>query len=322
MSAATMEALRWLSDATLIIGASRGIGFALAVASAERRTTVATVRDSAGATALRKANPSIRVMTMDVANDAAIQLLKMQLLKSGIRVNLLIHNAGINTGSYTQQRLVNAEAPFRLLNILMLSPPAAILSKRSDRRVCVITSELGNDELARRMRRKHGLQCERSRTTAEANSCAYVITKQEANAAFRYNAPSWALKGIVAAAIHPGFVATAMSGIRCKRHAAEDPQPWHNHSARRCSWDSSSLWQPVKSAAWICAGLARQILAVVAHFSSAKSTSVGGSIVCLSHRVCIYRWLHLSSALSYSLAGVRLPLLRPRRINNTSDTSQ
>lgn len=212
MSAATMEALRWLSDATLIIGASRGIGFALAVASAERRTTVATVRDSAGATALRKANPSIRVMTMDVANDAAIQLLKMQLLKSGIRVNLLIHNAGINTGSYTQQRLVNAEAPFRLLNILMLSPPAAILSKRSDRRVCVITSELGNDELARRMRRKHGLQCERSRTTAEANSCAYVITKQEANAAFRYNAPSWALKGIVAAAIHPGFVATAMSG--------------------------------------------------------------------------------------------------------------
>ena len=29
MSAATMEALRWLSDATLIIGASRGIGFCI-----------------------------------------------------------------------------------------------------------------------------------------------------------------------------------------------------------------------------------------------------------------------------------------------------
>ena len=285
---------------------------------AERRTTVAKAGLCGSHSAPGKSFHPCD--DMDVANDAAIQLLKMQLLKSGIRVNLLIHNAGINTGSYTQQRLVNAEAPFRLLNILMLSPPAAILSKRSDRRVCVITSELGNDELARRMRRKHGLQCERSRTTAEANSCAYVITKQEANAAFRYNAPSWA-SGIVAAAIHPGFVATAMTGRIIKRHAAEDPQPCII-SARRCSWDSSSLWQPVKSAAWICAGLARQILAVVAHFSSAKSTSVGGSIVCLSHRVCIYRWLHLSSALSYSLAGVRLPLLRPRRINNTSDTSQ
>ena len=119
----------------LIVGASRGIGLELARAYAPHARVFGTVRDAQSPGELARV-PGVSIRSLDVRNSTQLAALAREF--DAKTIDLLVHSAGVNRGTYDEQRLINAEAPFAVISSLM---PAVMRSSRP--RIAVLTSDLG-----------------------------------------------------------------------------------------------------------------------------------------------------------------------------------
>ena len=186
----------------LVTGADRGIGNALCRAYHARGDTViaACLGDSEALRAL-----GIRVEPgVDVTSDEAVQRLARRLAETGTVLDLLINNAGIaerdvlgalDYDAIRRQLEVNTLGPLRVTEALLgrLKPGST---------VAFITSRIGSlDD-----NRSGGLY-------------GYRISKCAANMVALNLAHDLGKRGIAAAILHPGMVATAMTFDDERRHA-------------------------------------------------------------------------------------------------------
>jgi short-subunit dehydrogenase len=117
-----------LTPATVVTGASEGLGFALARRIArERRTVVLLARsvDTLGeaAASLRESYPKARVLAeaLDVAQPDAFQQLEALLNRHGLYLDVLVNNAGIAHGGDFGESDLNAIDELVAINVAALT---------------------------------------------------------------------------------------------------------------------------------------------------------------------------------------------------------
>ena len=185
----------------LIIGASRGFGLALAASYASNGSIVhVTVRNENGQpmdALQRRLGHNVQIHTLDVRSEEQIVALASH--PALHKLDILIHSAGINQGSLELQRNVNAEAPFAVIRAMLPRLQAARWP-----RVCLVTSNMGTETQVKHQHRK----------STHSNNYVYALTKLMANKLFRQLEPDWRAAGITAVALHPGWMATDMTGGR------------------------------------------------------------------------------------------------------------
>ena len=172
-----------------IVGASRGIGLGLAKHYAGEGWQVhATTRNLTQPGALGLLDRDrVTLHELDVMSDQHVGDLVRQLSSPVLPIDLLIHNAGIQTTNVTLAMAVNAEAPFTIANALL---PSVLLSHM--RTICLITSA---DAGSRARERK-----------TKGKLSAYGASKLALNVRFRADEPGWRAQGLMA------VVAMAASG--------------------------------------------------------------------------------------------------------------
>ena len=182
---------------TLITGANRGIGLALAREfTARGHDVIATARDPGAAGELKETGAS--VYRLDVANADEIATLASEL--EGQPIDVLLNNAGISGGrqpvgetdfdSFLETLVVNTLAPVRMLEAFTAHVAAGEL-----KRMVVITSQLGSIA-----------------NTDASWGMIYRTSKAAVNMAYRTAAVALAEQGITCLALHPGHVETDMGG--------------------------------------------------------------------------------------------------------------
>ena len=202
----------------LIVGARRGVGLELARLYATSQAVVdvhATVRNvSVPGTALR-ALRNVALYELDVRNISQIASLAQKLRRRGVTVGTLLYVSGVNVGTYAEQWLVNALAPFRVIDQVLPSMPRGS-------KVCIVTSLAGTSKQIQLFERaNYPIASARCDAAAEAAGCAYKKSQKARNDAFREHEAQWRQRGITAVAIHPGYVRTAMNNFSGKISPAQ-----------------------------------------------------------------------------------------------------
>ena len=173
-----------------IIGASRGIGLALARQYAAAGWRVhATTRTPEAPGALAEVAGDLTHHALDVLDAAQIRALAEAL--RGEAVDVLVHNAGIKDGGHSRAEVmaVNAEAPIAVTQALLDA-----VARARDARIALISSQMGA---------RHG----------RAGSLGdYGDSKAALNDRFREHAEAWRARGVTAVVMHPGWVRTDMGG--------------------------------------------------------------------------------------------------------------
>jgi len=177
----------------LITGANRGIGLELARQLAARGDAVIA--------ACRTPSPALEALGVrveagvEVSDAASVADLAKRL--AGQRIDLLINNAGVlrvesldamNFDSIAQQFAVNAMGPLRVTSTL-----APLLAK--DAKVAIITSRMGSIA-----------------DNGSGGYYGYRMSKAAVNAAGMSLAHDLKGRGVAVALLHPGMVATEMTG--------------------------------------------------------------------------------------------------------------
>ncbi|MEM1105349.1 MAG: SDR family oxidoreductase [Pseudomonadota bacterium] len=184
---------------TLITGANRGIGLALAAEFMGRgHTVIATARDPQAAAELRETGAT--VYRLDVTDHDAIAVLAKEL--EGTPIDVLINNAGLG-GPEARTAIGGLDyAGFRrVLEVNTLSPLAMVeaftphVAASDLKLITVISSQLGSIEGA-----------------DGAWGLIYRTSKAAVNMAFRSVAVKLADDGITCLTLHPGHVETDMGG--------------------------------------------------------------------------------------------------------------
>lgn len=179
----------------VITGANRGIGAALARQYAESGAEV--IRAARGDDAADLGDAGRRV-PLDVADAASVAALADGL--AGQPIDLLIANAGIigpdrqtcldmDFDGFLQTLEVNVLGPLRVVQALLPNLRAA-----SGAKVAVMSSILGSFQ------------------GPAYHQVAYCVSKAATNKLFQSLAAELAPEGIAVAALHPGWVRTAMGG--------------------------------------------------------------------------------------------------------------
>ncbi len=178
---------------SLVTGANRGIGLELCRQLAARGDTVIA--------ACRARSPALDALGVrveagvEVSDAASIADLAKRL--AGARIEVLINNAGIlrveslentNFDSIAQQFAVNAMGPLRVTTTLL-----PLLAK--DAKVAIITSRMGSIA-----------------DNGSGGYYGYRMSKAAVNAAGMSLAHDLKGRGIAVALLHPGMVATEMTG--------------------------------------------------------------------------------------------------------------
>lgn len=182
---------------TLITGANRGIGLALAREfTARGHSVIATARDPGAADALKATGAS--VYRLDVASGDEIATLKAEL--GDTPVDILINNAGIEGAltpigetdydSFRKTLEVNTLGPVRMMESFTANVAASDLKK-----MVVMSSKMGSIHV-----------------TDASWAMIYRVSKAGVNMAFRCAAPALWQQGITCLALHPGHVETDMGG--------------------------------------------------------------------------------------------------------------
>lgn len=179
--------------AIVITGANRGIGLELARQLKARGGDIIAVcrspSDELQALGLRVESG------IDVSDASAVSELAKRL--SGVRIDLLINNAGIlrgdkldapNFDGIAEQFAVNAMAPLRVTTALL-----PLMSK--DGKVAIVTSRMGSIA-----------------DNGSGGYYGYRMSKAAVNAAGMSLARDLASRGIAVGLFHPGMVATEMTG--------------------------------------------------------------------------------------------------------------
>ncbi|MEM1151283.1 MAG: SDR family oxidoreductase [Pseudomonadota bacterium] len=184
---------------TLITGANRGIGLALAQTFVSRgHDVIATARDPHSAADLKATGAS--VYRLDVTDHAAIAVLAKEL--DGTPIDILINNAGVG-GPEARTALGGLDYPaFRhVLEVNTLAPLAIAeaftphVAASELKIMAVISSQLGSIEIS-----------------DGAWGLIYRTSKAAVNMAFRSAAVKLAEDGITTLTLHPGHVETDMGG--------------------------------------------------------------------------------------------------------------
>ncbi|MBS28464.1 MAG: short-chain dehydrogenase [Alphaproteobacteria bacterium] len=178
-----------------IIGASRGIGLELARQyAADGCRVYATMRTPDRPGALGALKGDVRLHHLDVTSDTHVARLADALSK--VAIDILIHNAGVNPGhgkadpdTTAEVLRINAEAPIVTVSALLDSVAAS-----DQKKVAVMSSVQGSGR------------------PRAGSPDLYGDSKGELNKRFRDIEPQWRDRGVVAIALHPGYVQTDMTG--------------------------------------------------------------------------------------------------------------
>lgn len=180
---------------TLITGANRGIGLEFARQLAARGDTVHA--------ACRRSSPALDALGVhviegvDVADDASVAALARRL--EGTQLDLLVNNAGIlERGGLDQLDWDALRRQFEVNSIGPLRVTSALLpSLREGSRVAILTSLMGS-----------------MADNGSGGQYGYRMSKAAVNAAGVSLARDLAPRGIPVVLLHPGMVATEMTGGR------------------------------------------------------------------------------------------------------------
>jgi NAD(P)-dependent dehydrogenase (short-subunit alcohol dehydrogenase family) len=177
----------------LITGANRGIGLEMCHQFADRGDDVVAVCRSANK---ELAQPGIEIVDgIDVAEDSVVEQLAERL--KGRRIDILINNAGILTSEslddldfdrMRKQYEVNALGPLRVTKALLPN-------LHSGSKVLILTSRVGSVG-----------------DNSSGGNYGYRMSKAAANMAGMNLSIELRDKGIAVGILHPGLVATAMTG--------------------------------------------------------------------------------------------------------------
>ncbi len=177
----------------LVTGGNRGIGLEICKQMVARGANVyATSRGPSEALA----DTGVTLIpAIDVADSAAIEQLAIAM--DGVKLDILLNNAGVltreslndmNFERILHQFQVNAMGPLRVTHALL-----ANLSK--DSKVAIVTSRVGSIE-----------------DNSSGNNYGYRMSKSAANMAGKNLALDLGKLGIPVVMLHPGLVATEMTG--------------------------------------------------------------------------------------------------------------
>ena len=194
-AAAGRGALPEQKGVVFVVGASRGIGLELARQYAALGWQVhGTTRNISTPGALGEVR-GVTLHALDVTDEAQIGALADA--TDNLAVDVLIHNAGIQTTDRDEAMRVNAEAPFKVVKALL---PAVLRSALKT--VCLMTSaDAGSRARERRSKGKLG---------------AYGASKLAMNVKFQADEPAWRAQGVTAFLLHPGWAKTDMGGTRAQ----------------------------------------------------------------------------------------------------------
>lgn len=172
-----------------IIGASRGIGLALAQQYAGLDWHVHATHRVPEPLMLAAVKGVVSLHRADVGCAGDISRLREAL--AGEPIDVLIHNAGIHDRDYAPEEVmrINAEAPLEVVAALM---PNLLLG--AEKKLLLMSSQMG---------------ARRGRTGSLG---VYGDSKAALNDRFRAREPDWKKQGITAIVLHPGWVRTDMGG--------------------------------------------------------------------------------------------------------------
>jgi NAD(P)-dependent dehydrogenase (short-subunit alcohol dehydrogenase family) len=182
-----------MTRTVLITGANRGIGLELCRQLSARGDTVLAIC-RAGSKALA-ALPVRVIDEIDVTDDAAVRNLKARLAEQPL--DWLVNNAGIldrnelgslEFASMERQFQVNALGPLRVTQALLPNLGAGSI-------VGIVTSRMGSIE-----------------DNSSGSHYGYRMSKAAVNIAGKSLAVDLAIRGVAVALLHPGWVATDMTG--------------------------------------------------------------------------------------------------------------
>jgi NAD(P)-dependent dehydrogenase (short-subunit alcohol dehydrogenase family) len=222
----------------MITGAGRGLGLEFARQYvADGWTVIATCRDPAGATDLKALGGKVEVLSLDVADFAAVRRLGETL--QGRAIEILINNAGVigsdrNLGDLEGERWmatlrVNTVAPILIAQSLLPN-----LRAGREKKAIFLTSLMGSIA-----------------DNSSGRYYDYRSSKAGLNAAVRSFAIDTQGDGITAIVIHPGWVKTDMGGPSAPTDAvtsvggmrkviaglkAADSGRFFGHDGRKLAW--------------------------------------------------------------------------------------
>lgn len=213
----------------LIIGASRGIGLALAAQYAADGWQVhATHRGATPPPALMDLPGDIQCHRLDVTDPGQITALAGAM--AGIAIDLCIHNAGINTVqaefgdldavSWQKVLLVNTVAPILVAQALI----GRVLASQT-KTIAFISSEMGS------VGRNEGY-----------SAPVYRSSKAGLNAAARCIANQYSDHGLIAIVMHPGWVRTDMGGPAATLSPSQSATGVRDVIAGLSQEDSGGFW--------------------------------------------------------------------------------
>ena len=207
----------------LITGANRGIGFALAQEYLTHGWHVIAVCRKAS---LELGETSAQVIAgVDVTDAASVHDLAEQL--SGIKIDLLINNAGILAADHlgdidynnvTQQFLVNAQAPLQVTEVLLEH-------LNDNAKIAFITSRMGSIA-----------------DNTSGGYYGYRMSKAALNAAAKSLSLDVKARGIAVAILHPGYVQTAMVNFGGDISASESAQRLTKRIAELNLHNTGGFW--------------------------------------------------------------------------------
>ena len=187
----------------LVTGANRGLGleFVRQYAAAGARV-LACARHPGEAKALldlaAASKGKVTVHALDVASDASVAHLATDV--GGEPIDILINNAGVYGGDHQRLGNIDYETWIRTLNINALGPVRVVealranLAKGQQKKAIAITSTMGSNP-------RH-----------DGAALIYRSSKAALNNAVRGLSVALKRDGVIAVAMHPGWVKTDMGG--------------------------------------------------------------------------------------------------------------